>query len=61
MTEEDKAFVMGIDTHVDALGFQNRVLTKTGFVLWEEDNPVGMMHHRVLWDRMPFLNFLDIA
>ena len=61
MTEADKAFVMGIDTHVDEAGFQNRIMTKTGFVLTEQGEPVGIMHHCLLWDRMPFLNLLYVV
>ena len=61
MTEEDKTFVLGFDSHMDEACFRNRVLTKTGFVLWEEENPVGLMHHCLLWDRMPFLNLLYIV
>lgn len=61
MTEEDKTFVLSFDSHMDEDCFRNRVLTKTGFVLWEEENPVGLMHHCLLWDRMPFLNLLYIV
>ena len=61
MTEADKAFVMGMDTHVDEEGFQNRIVTKSGFVLTEQGEPVGLMHHCLLWDRMPFLNLLYIV
>lgn len=58
MTDGDEAFVMGVDTHVDEAGFRNRVLTQTGFVLWEGQTRVGLMHHCVLWDKLPFLNLL---
>ena len=61
MTKADKAFVMGIDTHGDEACFQNRIMTKTGFVLTEQGEPVGIMHHCVLWDRMPFLNLLYVV
>lgn len=60
MADEDRAFVMGIDTHVDAAGFRNRVMSQSGFVLRENGQPVGVMHHCVLWDRLPFLNLLYV-
>ncbi|MDY4754062.1 MAG: GNAT family N-acetyltransferase [Candidatus Faecousia sp.] len=60
MTQQDKAFVMGIDSHMDEAAFQNRLLTKSGFVLWEAGQPVGWMHHCVLWDNLPFLNLLYV-
>lgn len=60
MTDADKAFVMGIDTHVDGAEFRNRVMGKSGFVLWENGRPVGLMSHCVLWDKLPFLNLLYV-
>ena len=60
MTDEDMDFVMRIDTHVDASGFRSRVEGKSGFVLWENGQPVGLMHHCVLWDKLPFLNLLCV-
>ena len=58
MEAEDKAFVMSIDTHVNEEQYANRVLTKSGYVIWEGAEPVGLMHHAVLWDNLPFLNLI---
>ena len=60
MTRQDKALAMGMDAHMDETAFQNRVLTKSGYVLWEGEQPVGLMHHCVLWDNLPFLNLLYV-
>lgn len=60
MCMEDRDFVMGIDTHVSALQFQNRVYTKTGYILWEDNRRVGLMHYSVLWDTLPFLNLIYV-
>ena len=60
MNQQDIGFVRSVDTHGDEAAFQNRVLTRSGFVLWEGDQPVGLMHHSILWDRLPFLNFLFV-
>lgn len=60
MTRQDKALAMGMDAHMDESDFQNRVLTKSGYVLWEGEQPVGLMHHCVLWDNLPFLNLLYV-
>lgn len=56
--ETDKEFVMSIDLHVNEELFHNRVYTKTGYVMWEGDVPIGLMSYCVLWDNLPFLNFL---
>ena len=60
MEGNDKAFVMSIDTHVNEEQYANRVLTKSGYVIWDGDEPVGLMHHAVLWDNLPFLNLIYV-
>lgn len=57
---KDKEFVMSIDKHVNEIKYENRVLTKCGYVMWEYDCPVGIMVHCVLWDNLPFLNFIYV-
>lgn len=56
----DKNFWMSIDKHVNDVGFQNRVYTKTGYVLKENENPVGLLCYCILWDNLPFVNFLYV-
>ena len=60
MEVNDEAFVMSIDAHVNEEQYANRVLTKSGYVIWDGDEPVGLMHHAVLWDNLPFLNLIYI-
>lgn len=55
---EDKDFVMSIDKHVNESLYNNRVYTKSGYVLWEKEEPVGVMSYCVLWDNLPFLNLI---
>lgn len=57
---QDKDFVMSIDTHVNDIGYNNRVYTKTGYIMWEKDVPIGLMHYSILWDNLPFLNFIFV-
>lgn len=57
---KDQEFWMRVDKHADEVGFLNRVYTQTGYVLWEGDCPVGVMWYCVLWDNLPFLNFLFV-
>ena len=60
VTNQDKEFVMGIDKHIDDTGFADRVHTKSGYVIWEEKQRIGIMSHCFLWNQFPFLNFLLI-
>ena len=50
MEKQDKDFVMSIDKHVNDIGYCHRVFTKTGYVMWENDVPIGMLHYSILWD-----------
>lgn len=60
VTDDDKEFVMSIDKHVSERGYENRVYTKSGYVLWEGNQRVGIMAHCILWDNLPFMNFLFV-
>lgn len=60
VTENDKEFVMGMDKHVDDTGYNNRVYTKSGYVIWEGKQRIGIMAHCLLWDQIPFMNLLFI-
>ena len=60
MEKQDKDFVMSIDKHVNDIGYCHRVFTKTGYVMWENDVPIGMLHYSILWDNLPFLNFIYV-
>lgn len=60
MRAEDKKFVMEVDSHVTGLQYEQRVYTKTGYVIWEGGNRAGLMHYSVLWDHLPFLNLIYV-
>ncbi len=60
MQAEDKKFVMGIDSHVNDIQYQNRIDTKTGYIIWNGNKPIGLMHYSVLWDNLPFLNLIYV-
>jgi len=60
MEKQDKDFVMSTDTHINDTGYDKHVYTKTGYVMWEKDIPVGLMHYSVLWDTLPFLNLIFV-
>ena len=59
--QKDKNFWMSIDRHTDDVGFQNRVYTKTGYVMREDKCPIGILHYCVLWDNLPFLNYIFVS
>ncbi len=60
VTDSDKEFVMSIDKYIDDTGYSNQVYTKSGYVIWEENQRVGIMAHCILWDNLPFLNLIFV-
>lgn len=60
VTNNDKEFVMNIDKHINNTGYNNLVYTKSGYVIWEKTQRIGIIVHCILWDNIPFMNFLFI-
>lgn len=60
VTNNDKEFVMSIDKHINDTGYNNLVYTKSGYVIWEKTQRTGIIVHCILWDNIPFMNFLFI-
>ncbi|MFQ9738635.1 MAG: GNAT family N-acetyltransferase [Christensenellaceae bacterium] len=58
--DDDKNYVMHIDTHIDETGYKNLVYTKSGYVLWDNGQRIGIMTYCLLWDTLPFINFLFV-
>ncbi|MBQ4266451.1 MAG: GNAT family N-acetyltransferase [Clostridia bacterium] len=60
VTPADKAIWMQINPHAKEAAFDVHVRERTGYVLWECEIPIGVMHHCMIWDSLPFLNLLYI-
>lgn len=60
VTDNDKEFVMSIDKYINVVSYANQVYTKSGYVIWEENQRVGIITHCILWDTIPFINFLFV-
>ena len=60
VTNDDKEFVMSVDQHANDTSYANRVYTKSGYVIWEEDWRIGIITHCILWDNLPFMNLLFV-
>lgn len=61
MNSQDKDFVMSIDKHVDDTKYDYRVYTKSGYVICEDNQPLGIIFHTILWDNLPFMNLIYIC
>ena len=45
---------------INDTGYNNLVYTKSGYVIWEKNQRTGIIVHCILWDNIPFMNFLFI-
>jgi len=60
VTAQDKEFWFSMDGHTSEDGFHLNVFGKLGYVIFEDEVPIGVLHYSLLWDNMPFLNFINI-
>lgn len=57
---EDKDFWFSLDTHISEKEYNNKVQNKGGYILFLDDNPVGILRYNLFWDNTPFCNMLYI-
>lgn len=56
----DKPFWYRLDKHLPKTEFEGKVKTKRGYVLLEDDVPVGLLRYNLFWDNTPFCTMLYI-
>ncbi len=59
--QKDRSFWFSLDKHLSEAEFDNKVQTKRGYVLFENENPVGILRYHLFWDNTPFCSLLFIA
>lgn len=58
VTDKDKDFWFSLDRHIKEEEFWLKVRDKRGYVIFDDDNPVGILRYGLFWDNTPFLNLL---
>ena len=58
--QEDKGFWYSLDRHLPESEFDRKVSGKRGYVLWDEDTPVGLLRYNLFWDNTPFCTLLFV-
>lgn len=58
--EEDKDFWYSLDRHLPEEEFDKKVRDGQGYILLDEDDPVGIMRYNLFWDNTPFCTMLYI-
>jgi ribosomal protein S18 acetylase RimI-like enzyme len=58
VSETDKSFWFSLDTHISESEFELKVRDKRGYVIRNENTPVGIMRYNLFWDNIPFLTLI---
>jgi ribosomal protein S18 acetylase RimI-like enzyme len=58
VSKDDKIFWFTLDRHLSEIEFQLKVRDKRGYVISDEDKPIGVMRYNLMWDNFPFLTFI---
>ncbi len=57
---EDKVFWYSLDKHLSEDEFEKKVRDGQGYILLDEDDPVGILRYNHFWDNTPFCTLLYI-
>jgi GNAT superfamily N-acetyltransferase len=58
--ENDQSFWYTLDKHLSEKEFAIKIRDNLGYVISDDDKPVGVMRYNLFWDRIPFLNLIYI-
>lgn len=58
--EDDREFWYSLDKHLPLQQFYNKIRDKMGYVLLEDNKPVGLLRYNLFWDKFPFCTMLFI-
>lgn len=56
----DKKFWYGLDGHLPSNEFKKKVRDKQGYILLEDNKPIGLLRFNLFWDNIPFCTMLFI-
>ena len=57
---EDKEFWYRLDRHLPDQEFDNKVSNKRGYVLLDENTPIGLLRYNLFWDNTPMCTMLFV-
>ncbi len=60
VTDSDRKFWFRLDRHLPETEFENKIRTKTGYVLTVDGRPAGLLRYNLFWDNTPFCTLLYI-
>ena len=57
---DDKDFWYSLDKHFPEIEFEKKVRDKMGYILLEDNRPIGLLRYNLFWDNTPFCTLLFI-
>ena len=57
---EDKEFWYSLDRHLPEQEFVDKVRDKRGYVLLDDNKPIGLFRYNLFWDNTPFCTMLFV-
>ncbi len=58
--EVDKEFWYTLDRHLPEAEFQKKVADKRGYIILDDEKPIGVFRFNMFWDNTPFLTLIYI-
>ncbi len=58
--KEDKDFWYTLDRHLPEIEFLKKVADKRGYVIFDDEKPIGILRFNMFWDNIPFLTMIYI-
>lgn len=55
VTEKDKEFWFSLDKHMSESEFMLKVRDKRGYIIKDDERPIGVLRYNLFWDNTPFL------
>ena len=57
---EDKEFWYSLDRHLPEPEFENKVSNKRGYIIFDDNKPIGLLRYNLFWDNTPFCTMLFV-
>jgi hypothetical protein len=58
--ENDRAFWFSLDKHLSESEFVLKVRDRRGYIINDNDKPIGILRYNLFWDNTPFLTLIYI-
>lgn len=58
VSDDDKSFWVTLDRHISDDEFKLKVRDKRGYIICDDDKPIGVLRYNLFWDSIPFLTLI---